>query len=75
MRWRDLNYLCHGLEAEVIFDDRQTIADTPKITRIHGTIECNGFDVVPRLRLAGSQNTMVFHDALVLLIPPKGRSK
>jgi len=67
VKWRDVNYLCHGLEAEVIHDDGPP--DCPFVCSHHGTISCSP-DGEPSLRIAGG-DIKFFHDAIVLLVPPR----
>jgi hypothetical protein len=70
MKWRDVDYLCDGLEAEVIADVGPS--DSPCVRSHHGTIVCGPDDALPKLRVQGGQ-LMAFHEAIVLIVPPRSK--
>jgi hypothetical protein len=65
-----VDYLCRGLEAEVIADVGPS--DAPCIRSYHGTIVCDPDDAAPRLRVHGGQ-LINFHEAIVLIVPPRSK--
>lgn len=73
MRWGDVNYLCHGLEAEVICEDIQIVEHPTMavpLAHFHGTINCPNRDFQPSLRVGLDTYRMFVEDAIVLLVPP-----
>ena len=73
MRWRDVDYLCHGLEVIVVYDDREGEIGRPAVTpkRVRGVIECEFEDDFPTL-IASDKTVHAFSTAIVLLVPPRG---
>ena len=77
MRWKDVNYLCHGIEAEVICEDHGTIpavGEPVPLVRHHGVIECSAYDTVPSLYVNAGRR-LVFDTAVVLLVPSNSRRR
>jgi hypothetical protein len=77
MKWRDVNYLCHGLEAEVIIEAKNephTRGEPVPVRRLHGVIQCADHDARPHLMVGGLEGwKMHFEDAIVLLVPPRAQ--
>lgn len=70
MRWKDVNYLCHGIEAEVVTDSGDS---TPTLVSYHGIIECADYDALPRL--AVGSRLLSFEAAVVMLVPTQSSRK
>ena len=72
MRWKDVNYLSHGLEAIVVKDNLDpSPGATPNLVRVRGVIECPGYDDFPSLKTPDGAKH-IFYQAVVLLVPPRG---
>ena len=75
MRWKDINYLFHGLEVIVISDEAEwdpgfAGRPSPSLTHHRGVIECRSHDDYPVLLVNNDRRT--FYQAAVLIVPPRG---